>query len=113
MVFANEKYLIIALIAPTFAAIMFLYGAYKNEKNLKRLARSRAIDAILLNFCKRQWRAKAALCTFIPVIYAFALAELTISDALTTKIDAVPYLIAILVLLLMLESLFTCRKWLP
>ncbi|MDR1596004.1 MAG: hypothetical protein LBR91_03740 [Puniceicoccales bacterium] len=110
MAFTNEKLLIMALIAPIFVATMFIIGTRRTVKKLGRMTDASMQGTLLRNFSQREWRAKVALCTIVSVMYAFALAGTSISDGQTVKMDVVPHLLQIIILLLAAESASTGRK---
>ena len=110
MTFTHEKFLIIALVAPIFIALMTIYGAYKTLRKLEMLADESMQSELLSNFCQIKWRARFALTMAIPVIYAIVLAEGHMGVGTATKTDVSRWLIPPLIILIGVESLTSHRK---
>ncbi|MDR1401908.1 MAG: hypothetical protein LBI81_03070 [Puniceicoccales bacterium] len=110
MIFGDGKFLILALVAPASTALLLFYGARKSIGKFKILFDSSTDSVILPNFHPIVRRTKSILCVIIPALYAFILAETSIGDGLTAKIDISRHLTLIAIMFLLSERLISAGK---
>ncbi|MDR1413340.1 MAG: hypothetical protein LBI56_00135 [Puniceicoccales bacterium] len=110
MIFGNAKFIAVALLSPIFVLLLLFHGATKRARKLQTLSDPQLHYVILQNFSPIVQRTKYILCVAISMAYGFILAETSIGNGSTVKLNIGRHLTLIIILLLLAEHLISAKK---